>query len=247
MADMASPAGENGLRYEAGREWSACTLTGPGKPVNADALAADFTGKCLAFVVADGVGAMAGSQMASALAANAAADWISRRPWMDLDGITSLFAAANRAVGNGLKGKNTAGATTMVMAAVAGGQGIVASVGDSEILAVETSGPARSLAPVDHLPSQTNVLLAWLDGVETFDAHVVSLAALPYRLCLVTDGVAGTLSYEKIGELVRSVEPSQAARLLVQEARAAGSRDDATALVFSDRIEAEVFSGFPPF
>src|SRR6185295_2258337 len=97
IAFVTTAPGESGLRYEAGREWSACTLTGPGKPVNADSLAADFTGKCLAFVVADGVGAMAGSQMASALAANAAADWISKRPWMDLAGVTSLFAAANRA------------------------------------------------------------------------------------------------------------------------------------------------------
>ncbi|HLF78583.1 MAG TPA: protein phosphatase 2C domain-containing protein, partial [Dehalococcoidia bacterium] len=228
-ATLTKPVVEAGLRYDCGREWSACTLTGPGKPINADALALDFTGNCLAFVVADGVGAMAGSQMASALAANAAADWIASRSWLDRDAITSLYAAANRAVGAGLKDKNTSGATTMVLAAVAGGQGLVASVGDSEILAVEMNGPAKSLAPVDHLPKQTNVLLAWLDGVETFDANVIALEALPYRLCLMTDGVAGTLSYETIADLVRSVEPAEAARLLVREARAAGSKDDATA------------------
>jgi serine/threonine protein phosphatase PrpC len=241
---VAEPATESGLRYDHGREWSACTLTGPGKPVNADALALDFTGNCLGFVVADGVGAMAGSQMASALAANAAVDWIARRSWVDGNGINLLYAAANRAVGTGLKAKNTSGATTMVLAAVAGGRGIVASVGDSEIIAVEVSGPGRSLAPVDHLPKQTNVLLAWLDGVESFDAHVIKLESLPYRLCLMTDGVAGSLSYETIADLVRSVEPSEAARLLVKEARAAGSKDDATALVFSNRIEDEVVSGF---
>jgi serine/threonine protein phosphatase PrpC len=121
------------------------------------------------------------------------------------------------------------GATTMVMAAIAAGGAVVASVGDSEILAIDATGPARSLAPVDHLPSQTNVLLSWLDGVEEFEPHTVALPSLPYRLCLVTDGVAGTLSYETIADLVRSVQPAEAARLLVRQARAGGSRDDATA------------------
>jgi serine/threonine protein phosphatase PrpC len=234
----------NTLRFDGGRQWSACTLMGPNKAVNADALAADFSGSCLAFVVADGVGAMAGSQLASGLAANAAADWITRRTWVDVDGINSLYAAASRAVGDGLKNKNTSGATTMVLAAVAGGKAIVASVGDSEILSVGTSGPAVALTPVDHLPTQTNVLLAWLDGVEEFEAHIVALPSLPHRLCLMTDGVAGTLSYERIAELVRSVEPSEAARLLVTEARAAGSKDDATALVITDHIEDELHAGW---
>jgi serine/threonine protein phosphatase PrpC len=116
-------------------------------------------------------------------------------------------------------------------------------MGDSEVIAVNESGPGESLNPVDHLPHQTNVLLAWLDGVETFDAHVKALPALPHRLCLMTDGVAGTLSYERIAELVRSVPPSEAARTLVLEARAAGSRDDATALVITDQIETEVDAG----
>jgi serine/threonine protein phosphatase PrpC len=212
--------------------------------VNADAFAVDLNGKSLAFVVADGVGAMAGSQLASRLAATTAVDWIKRRTLVDVDSIGSMFESANSAVGDGLKSMKTSGATTMVMAAIAAGQAVVASVGDSEILAIDASGPARSLAPVDHLPSQPNVLLSWLDGVEEFEPHVVALPALPYRLCLVTDGVAGTLSYETIADLVRSVKPAEAARLLVREARANGSRDDATALVVSDRIEEDVAPSF---
>lgn len=234
----------NSLRFDSGRDWSACTLMGPNKSVNADALAVDLSGNCLAFIVADGVGAMAGSQLASGLAANAAADWIVRRSWVDVDGVNSLYAAAGRAVGEGLKGKNTSGATTMVMAAIAGGKGIVASIGDSEVLAVGTTGPAVALTRVDHLPTQTNVLLAWLDGVESFDPDIVAVPTLPHRLCLMTDGVAGSLSYERIAELVRSVPASEAARLLVTEARAAGSKDDATALVITDHIEDELHSGW---
>jgi serine/threonine protein phosphatase PrpC len=238
-----SEVDQSSLIFDHGREWSACTLTGPGKPLNADALAIDFTGGCLAFVVADGVGAMAGSRLASAIGAGTAASWIARRSWLDGESLPALFAAANTAIGEGLRSQNSSGATTIVLAAVAGGCGVVASVGDSEVIAVGATGPGESLNPVDHLPSQTNVLLAWLDGVESFDPHVRPLSVLPHRLCLMTDGVAGTLSYERIADLVRSVEPSEAARTLVLEARAAGSRDDATALVISDRIEDEIEAG----
>jgi len=232
-----------GLRDARGRQWSAYSLTGPGKPVNADAFAVELTGESLAFVVADGVGAMAGSQLASRLAAKTAVDWIKRRTLVDTDGAGPLFAAVNSAVGEGLKARNMSGATTMVVAAIAAGGAVVASVGDSEILAIDATGPARSLAPADHLPSQTNVLLSWLDGVEEFEPHTLALQSLPYRLCLVTDGVAGTLSYETIADLVRSVRPAEAARLLVREARAGGSRDDATALVISNSVEEDLRSG----
>jgi serine/threonine protein phosphatase PrpC len=93
--------------------------------------------------------------------------------------------------------------------------------------------------PVDHQPTQTNVPLAWLDGVEHFEPHAIALGALPHRLVLATDGVAGSLSLDAIADIARAQPPAEAAITLVLQARAAGSQDDATAIVFSSLIETE--------
>jgi serine/threonine protein phosphatase PrpC len=232
-----------GVRYEHGREWSAATLAGPGKAENADALAISLKGPLLAFAVADGVGAMPTSPLASALASTAAAEWIAARETFTAEDAKALYGAANDAVAKGLKGQQDSGATTLVIAVVGAGQLIVTSLGDSEVLAVGVDGPAQSLLPRDHHPSRTNMLLAWLDGVAQFDSHVLTLDALPHRLVLATDGVAGTLREDAIAEIVRSLPPSEAAMTLVMRARAAGSSDDATAIVIGDGVAAEAPPG----
>jgi serine/threonine protein phosphatase PrpC len=237
LNDVTIPAG---LRFATGREWSAATYIGPGKPDNADGLSAGFEGRVLGFAVADGVGAMPASPIASALASTAATDWIAARSSLAIEDVQALYRAVSAAVGAGLKREGTKGATTLVVAAVSGGQAIIASLGDTEVLAVGVEGPALSLLPRDHHPAQTNVLLAWLDGVEQFNAHTISLDTLPHRLVLATDGVAGVLSVDDIADITRSLPPSEAAIALVIRARAAGSHDDATAIVFSNQVEAEV-------
>jgi serine/threonine protein phosphatase PrpC len=232
-----------GLRFASGREWSAATFIGPGKPDNADGLSAGFEGPLLGFAVADGVGAMPASPTASALASIAATNWIAARTSLVLDDVKALYDAASAAVGAGLKRQGEPGATTLVVAVVSGGQAIVASLGDTEVLAVPADGPAVSLLPRDHHPTQTNMLLAWLDGIEHFESHSLSLGALPYRLVLATDGVAGTLTVQQIADITRASPPSEAAVALVMRARAAGSHDDATAIVMSDQIEIEAREG----
>jgi serine/threonine protein phosphatase PrpC len=229
----------NGLRFDSGREWSAATLTGPGKEQNADALSVNLKGALLAFAVADGVGAMPTSPVASAIASKAATDWVTARDSFSVPDAKALYAAVTDAIAAGLPDQQKTGATTLVVAVISSGQVIVASLGDTEVLAIGEEGPARSLLPVDHHPQQTNMLLAWLDGVERFDSHALALDALPYRLCLATDGVAGTLSTDEIADILRASPPSQAAVNLVTRARAAGSHDDATAVVIGSNIEAE--------
>ena len=240
MSDVTIP---NGLRFAIGREWSAATFVGPGKAENADALAAGFEGPLLGFAVADGVGAMPTSPIASAIASTAATDWIAARESFVVEDMKTLYAAVNAAIGVGLKAQGKDGATTLVVAVVHGGQVIVASLGDTEVLAVPTAGPAETLLPRDHHPTQTNMLLAWLDGTEQFEAHALALDSLPHRLVLATDGVAGTLSVDDIAEIARTVPPSEAAIALVMRARAAGSHDDATAIVISDQVELEAREG----
>ena len=237
---MTIPAG---LRFANGREWSAATYKGPGKPENADGLSAGFEGPLLGFAVADGVGVMPASPVASALASTAATDWVATRNSLTVEDVKALYAASNAAVGAGLKEQGENGATTLVVAVISGGQAIVASLGDTEVLAVPEEGPAQSLLPRDHHPTRTNVLLAWLDGVEQFESHAIALGTLPHRLVLATDGVAGTLSVDTIAEITRSVPPSEAAMALVIRARAAGSQDDATAIVISDQVEVEAREG----
>ena len=240
FSDVTIPAG---LRFANGREWSAATYKGPGKPENADGLSAGFEGPLLGFAVADGVGVMPASPVASALASTAATDWVAARNSLTVEDVKALYAAANASVGAGLKVQGENGATTLVVAVISGGQAIVASLGDTEVLAVPEEGPAQSLLPRDHHPTRTNVLLAWLDGVEHFESHATALGTLPHRLVLATDGVAGTLSVDAIAEITRSVPPSEAAMVLVIRARAAGSQDDATAIVISDHVEEEAREG----
>jgi serine/threonine protein phosphatase PrpC len=236
LSDVTIP---NGLKFDAGREWSAATYVGPGKEENADALSVNLKGELLAFAVADGVGAMPTSPVASAIASKAATDWINARSSFDVPDSRALYAAVSDAIAAGLKDQMKSGATTLVVAVIGDGQLTVASLGDTEVLAVGTEGPAQSLLPVDHHPQQTNMLLAWLDGVEHFESHAVALEAMPHRLCLATDGVAGTLSVEEIATILRETPVHQAAVALVTRARAAGSHDDATAIVISDRIADE--------
>jgi serine/threonine protein phosphatase PrpC len=233
----------DGLIQDKGSRWSACTLAGPGRDHNSDALAIDLSGACLSFVIADGVGAMPGSPIASDAAATAASDWITNRSDIAASEVSSLMGHVGRSVKARLDDKDLAGATTIVALAIGAGQGLLATVGDSEAIAVHERGPAVRLNPVDHLKDRPNVLTAWIDGKEPFTPHIIRLQTLPYRLCLMTDGVSGVLGDIEIAEIVRSVPANEAAQRLVTEARAAGSRDDASCIVISSDIEQDASTG----
>ena len=219
MIDATQP---EGLINDHGTRWSACTLMGPGRDHNSDSLAIDLSGACLSFVIADGVGALAGSPMAGDAAANAATDWITNRSEITAAEVASLMGHVGRSVKARLDEGALTGATTIVALAIGEGHGLLATVGDSEAIAVYERGPAVRLNPVDHLPDRPNVLTASIDGKEPFTPHVIPLATLPYRLCLMTDGVCGVLGDIEIAEIVRSVPAPEAAQRLVTEARAAG-------------------------
>lgn len=228
------------LRFEHGNYWSACSSRGAQRTRNSDALAVVDSGTCLAFVVADGVGAMEASPLASTVAASAAADWARSRREVVLDDVPSLLTSVNDAVANALRERGEAGATTLACAIIADGSAIVATIGDSEVLAIGPAGAARRLNELDHVPGRPNVLLAWIDGEAEFELHVVALDALPYRMCLVTDGIVKVLDYRRIATIVRRTPPSTAARALVLAAQDLGATDDVTALVLSADLVADV-------
>ncbi|MEO7155937.1 MAG: serine/threonine protein phosphatase, partial [Vicinamibacterales bacterium] len=75
-----------------------------------------------------------------------------------------------------------------------------------------------------------------LGGDEEIQVHIAEWPRAPGRvLLLCSDGVHGVLDDGRIGGILASHdEPRQHAERLVTEAIAAGSRDNATALVVAD-------------
>lgn len=183
---------------------------------------------------------MEASQLASTVAASAAADWARSRREVMLDDVPSLLTSVNDAVANALRERGEAGATTLACAIIADDRTIVTTIGDSEVLAIDHNGPARRLNELDHVPGRPNVLVAWIDGEAEFEPHTMALDVLPYRLCLVTDGIVKVLDYRRIASIVRKTPPSTAARALVLAAQELGATDDVTALVLSADLAADV-------
>ena len=229
----------DGLITDQGDYWSSCSLMGPGRDHNSDSLAIKVGEMRSSFVVADGVGAMPGSPLASAAAAGSASDWIVDRQELGIADVSRLMQHVDLAVKTALTTGDAAGATTIVALAVHKERALIISVGDSEAIAVHERGPAERVTPLDHLPNRPNVLTAWLDGKEPYTPHVIPIPTLPYRLCLMTDGVSGVLGDRDIAEIVRSVEPKDAAQKLVTAAREAGSTDDASCIVIASAIVRE--------
>jgi len=218
-------------RNEHGTFWSACSLRGTNREQNSDALAVSGEGPWRIFVVADGVGALEGSPRASDAAALAAARWAAGRDDVSPADVTSFIESVDLAVRAAVR--EDPGGTTLACALIGPGDGLVLTVGDSEALAVGSDGPARRLTPIDHLPNQPNMLLAWIDGKVEVEPHVVALVSMPYRLVLATDGVTGALDKAAIADIVRAAPVNAAAAQLVEAARASGAIDDASAIVIA--------------
>ena len=201
---------------------------------NSDALAVSLKGSCIAFVVADGVGSLEASPVASEVAALAAAQWVERQTALDVAAVPSLVESVNSTVATALA-QHGVGATTLACAIISADRSVLVTVGDSEAIAIGKTGPAVRLNDIDNVPGNQNMLLAWIDGVIPIEPHVIEIGALPYRLCLVTDGITKVLDYRRIADVVRRADISDAARDLIVEARTAGAADDVTAVVLSGR------------
>jgi serine/threonine protein phosphatase PrpC len=179
---------------------------------------------------------MPGSPVASEAAVAAVVQWARERRVAGVGDVPGLIASVKKAVAEALQARGEPGATTLACAILYNGGGIVATVGDSEALAVGPTGPAQRLNELDHLPARPNMLLAWIDAEQEPEPHVIELDTLPYRLCLVTDGIAQALDYDRIASLVRGTDPAEAARALVLSAQDHGASDDITALVLGAEV-----------
>jgi len=225
---------DEALTFEQGGSWSACSLRGPSRPWNADALAVVEAGRRRAFAVADGVGALALSPAASRAAVDAAARWACGTRGIARPDAAALVREVNEAVRRAVTMPSD-GATTLVCALVDQRRAAVVSVGDSEVFAVDEAGAIARINPLDHVPAQPNLLLAWIDGDTEIEPHVTMLEHMPARLVLLTDGVTRVLGEEIIGRIA-SGDAREAARDLVLAAQAAGADDDATAVVLTGAV-----------
>lgn len=229
---MVKRRGTNGhLPHESGATWSASSVRGSQRAQNSDFIGVFTEGRCHAFVVADGVGALEASGRASVAAVEAAIRWTAAQEHVAEDDAPSLVRAVDDAVKAAVS--HDRGATTLAYVGTERDKGLLVTVGDSEVLAVGEEGEARRLNPLDHVPAQPNMLLAWIDGEVDVEPHVIALDALPYRLVLATDGVTGVLDTGAIADIVRRWPIDVAASRLVHAARDKGAQDDASAIVIA--------------
>ena len=218
---------------ETGDNWSAYSLQGAGRERNSDAFAVFDKDGWQAFAVGDGVGSMPGSPNASRAAVDAVVESLRSGPLVQVDDLQQVMPSVDRSVVQALASSEGPGATTLAFVVVVRGLARLLSVGDSEIHAIPAEGESVLLHPVDHVPAQPNILLAWLDGETSYEAHTHALELENARLCLMTDGIPGALSNDRIAAVVRGSAVRDAAREVVLAARDAGARDDLTAIVVS--------------
>ena len=224
-----------------------CSVAGVGRAVNQDAVAAGPTW----FAVADGVGGHGAGEVAGTLAIDLLASSPAPRSPSD---IATTVARINATIHQRSRQEATAAmATTVVGVVEIDGRVHVFHLGDSRCYQlVDDVAVARTH---DHSYVQELVDAGLLSAEEArtdrrrnvitralgVDSHCrpdittidrVANAAGCGRLLLCSDGVSSVLAPDRIGrELVAAHDPQDAADSLVRAALAAGSRDDATALV----------------
>lgn len=217
------------------------TVVGGGRDVNQDSVLAGPAW----FVVADGVGGHGAGDVASAMAVDLFA---SRSAPDDLDELRQVIADVNSTIlERARRDEVSRMATTVVGAVVIDHDVHVFHLGDSRCYAsadgvlellTRDHSYVQELVDAGALTSEQarshprrNVITRALgvDAVARADVHTVRAAD---RLLLSSDGVSSVLTAEQIACVLSAHEaPQAAAEALVEAAVAAGTRDDATALV----------------
>lgn len=218
----------------------------PGAPVNQDSLGVfEVQGHSLAapvsvcvFAVADGVGSTGAPEVASRLAIQTVRDR-HRSPGGDaspLRRLLSSVADAHRAVYRRGRELGTTIATTLTAVVIRDAEAWIAHVGDSRAYLV--SGGTLCQLTRDHVRHPGGGgerLITRALGAHPQVPQIDSLSrpvSHEDRFLLCTDGIHDFLSDRRIEQiLTQSVTASDASRNLLEEARANGSRDDATAVV----------------
>lgn len=223
-------------RVEAATRWrvEGCALRGVRENLE-DCWAATHRlgeiGEQLAVVIADGVGGLAGGELASGTACRMLAGSAVR----EISSLEARFAEAHREISD-LQGP----ATTAVLALVDGDRLMIAWVGDSRAWILDGStGSLRQLTE-DHVGltttpdgRQREVITRWLgQGGEGVPQIIECTLGAGDRIVLTTDGVHGYLSEDEIAQALQD-ESDDAARRVAELAIEFGSMDNATCVVLS--------------
>lgn len=203
-------------------------------------------------LVADGVGGAAAGEIASATAAYAVAATVLARPGLDAAAVVAdAFAAARDNVRLGVqRDLNRLGMATTLTVLVSDGRGVVLGhVGDSrayvlrggELRQITTDHTyVQHLVETGRLSAQArsthpwrNVVLRSVDGdPEGSGLDITRLdVRVGDRFLICSDGLTDLVDDARIGSVLRTHEPENAAAMLTQHALAAGGRDNITCVV----------------
>lgn len=223
-------------RVEAATRWrvQGCALRGVRENLE-DCWAATHRlgqdGEQLAVVIADGVGGLAGGELASGAACRVLAGTMVG----DISSLQARFAEAQLEISD-LLGP----ATTAVLALVHGDRVTIAWVGDSRAWLLDGSTSGLRQLTEDHVGLSTTpdgrqreVITRWLGHGGEGVPQIVECALGPSdRIVLTTDGVHGCLSEDEIAQALHE-GGDDAARRVSELAVELGSMDNATCVVLS--------------
>ena len=208
------------------------------------------------WIVADGMGGGARGEVASKLAAQTVAEFISRCEWAQPEAaLRDAFAAANDRVyaegtGEGSASRSEMG-TTLVAALVddASGAAVIANVGDSRAYLVRASEIHQLTRDHSLIAERVAAGLLTEEEARTADERNIITRAIGIdptvttdvtsrgtvgdgdRLLLCTDGLHGLVRDEEILRLVATSPLHRSAGLLVDAANHEGGKDNITVLV----------------
>lgn len=212
------------------------------------------------FVVADGVGGVAGGDVASHLVVNTMNAFFRRRDTLPMPGeqgpapsavLAEAIYDADRCIVERRRGKLAQMGSTVAAVLVRDGAALIAHVGDSRVYRLR-DGELRLLTrdhnamhdrPTwkgsEHLvnnPAYRHQLTRAV-GVPGFcNPEIASVSVEPGdRFLLCTDGLSGVMSDTRIATLLDAAPPERVADVLIEEALELGADDNITVIVLEIR------------
>lgn len=231
---------------------SAYTKTGKKHDKNQDSFYIKYENEQGLFIVADGMGGHAAGDTASKTAIEVICDNLEK---YNEKSITESLKKANTAVLEKAKSNTELEGmgTTVVICCITGDKIIAAHIGDSRMYVIEEGKPVfitRDHSYVQQLVERgeiseseakehpmKNIITNALGVQEDLYIETDKLKSKNGRVVICSDGVSNILADSEIAKTAAENEPQTAARLLCENAQAAGGTDDLTAIVIDLRGE----------
>ncbi len=202
---------------------------------NEDRWLAHAYGRTMLLAVADGVGGEPGGELASDAAIKALArEFADARP---RDGARAALAGAIRKANDAVlataDGGHPFAASTLVAAAISGGEAAIANLGDSRAYIVRADA-ARQVT-TDHSGERASSITRFVGDPRGVQPDIfVERLERGDRLVLCSDGLTRHVGDAEIARAVRD-EPAKAVAALVTLANERGGEDNVTVVVYAAR------------